>query len=39
MRLQPDLSLDYIDATYPFQSSAERDRFVAALQRAELITG
>jgi len=39
MQLQPDLSLDYIDTTYPFQSGAERDRFVAAMQRAELLGG
>jgi adenylate cyclase len=39
MRLQPDLSLDHIDITYPFQSMAERDRFVAALQRAGLLAG
>ena len=39
IQLQPDLSLDYIDATYPFQSGAERDRFVAAMQRAKLLAG
>jgi len=36
-RLQPDFSLDYIDATYPFQSADERDAFVAALRRAGLL--
>jgi adenylate cyclase len=38
-RLQPDLSLDYIDTTYPFRSGDERDRFVAALRRANLLAG
>jgi adenylate cyclase len=36
-RLQPDLTLDYIDTTYPFQSGAERERFVAAMQRVGLL--
>jgi len=36
-RLQPDLSLDYIDTTYPFQAADEREAFVAAMQRAGLL--
>jgi adenylate cyclase len=36
-RLQPDLSLDYVETTYPFQSSTERERFVAALRGAGLL--
>jgi adenylate cyclase len=36
-RLQPDLTLDYIDTTYPFQSGAERERFVTAMQRVGLL--
>jgi adenylate cyclase len=36
-RLQPDLSLDYVETTYPFQFSVERDRFIAALRAAGLL--
>jgi adenylate cyclase len=36
-RMQPDLTLDYVDTTYPFQSGVERDSFVAAMQRAGLL--
>jgi adenylate cyclase len=39
MRLQPDLTLDYIHSTYPFQSTVERDAFVAALRRVNLLAG
>lgn len=38
-RLQPDLSLDYIDTTYPFQRTNERARFVEALRQAGLLAG
>jgi adenylate cyclase len=36
-RLQPDFSIEYIDTTYPFQSGADRQRFVSALQSAGLL--
>ncbi len=36
-RLQPDFSLDYVETTYPFQLSVERERFVAALRGAGLL--
>jgi adenylate cyclase len=36
LRLQPDLSIAYIDATYPFAIARERELFLAALRRAGL---
>jgi hypothetical protein len=36
-RLQPDLSVEYVDVTYPFQVTADRDRFVDLLRRAGLL--
>jgi len=37
-RLQPDLSVDYIDTTYPFQMAEDRSRFIEALRRAGLLS-
>jgi adenylate cyclase len=36
LRLQPDLGVAYIEATYPFAIASERELFVAALRRAGL---
>jgi adenylate cyclase len=38
IRLQPDLNVDYIDTTYPFQMAEDRSRFIEALQRAGLLS-
>ncbi len=35
-KIQPTLSLDYINTTYPFKSDADRERFVNALRNAGL---
>jgi Flp pilus assembly protein TadD len=35
-KIQPTLSLDYINTTYPFESDGDRERFVNALRRAGL---
>jgi adenylate cyclase len=37
IQLQPDLSIEYIETTYPFQSGTDRHAFVAALQTAGLL--
>jgi hypothetical protein len=37
-RLQPDLSVDYIDTTYPFQMAEDRSRFIEALRSAGLLS-
>jgi hypothetical protein len=36
--LQPDLAIEYIDTTYPFQTAEDRHHFVGALQRAGLLS-
>ena len=36
LKLQPDFSIAYVDATYPFAIARQRDLFVAALRRAGL---
>ncbi len=35
-KIQPTLSLDYINTTYPFESDGDRERFINALRRAGL---
>ena len=35
--MQPTLDIAYIDDTYPFMLSDERDRFVGALRAAGLL--
>ena len=37
-RLQHDLSVDYINTTYPFQSAEDRSRFIEALRDAGLLS-
>ncbi len=36
LRLQPDLGVSYIDATYPFRDTDDRDGFIRALRTAGL---
>jgi hypothetical protein len=36
-RLQPTLDIAYIEDTYPFMLSHERERFVGALRAAALL--
>jgi hypothetical protein len=36
LRAQPGLSLAYVDATYPFKNTDDRQRFTGALLRAGL---
>jgi Flp pilus assembly protein TadD len=35
-RMQPDLSVDYINVTYPFEAAADRRRFIDMLRPAGL---
>ena len=34
MKVHPGFDIEYLDATYPFRRSQDRDRFVRGLERA-----